>query len=264
MVASTVVPAAFAIYAVGCFQLPLVDLLYTPTSEVLMVQLGELEKAGRLQHAAEAFRQAAARLAFVFLPLAAFLFAAAPEFIGAVFGAKFLEAVPIFRVCVLGIPLAILPMDGALRARNQTGHIFRSYLVKAAVTVPLVYFGVKAFGMLGGIGAWATAELVGKAMLLSGVPTALSTDTFRLRVADVIPWPSLFRAAVAAVTAAAGVIVVRSWEPLSPATGTFWVRLIPLALAGALYGLCYLAMLRVVGVRAGDALGAVLRRRAPA
>ena len=37
-------PALFAIYTVGCFQLPIVDLLYTPTSEVLMVHVGELER----------------------------------------------------------------------------------------------------------------------------------------------------------------------------------------------------------------------------
>ncbi|HSP77586.1 MAG TPA: lipopolysaccharide biosynthesis protein, partial [Myxococcaceae bacterium] len=37
-VASAVAPALYAIYRVGCFQLPVVDLLYTPTSEVLMVR----------------------------------------------------------------------------------------------------------------------------------------------------------------------------------------------------------------------------------
>ena len=39
-------PALFAIYTVGCFQLPIVDLLYTPTTEVLMVHVGELAAGG--------------------------------------------------------------------------------------------------------------------------------------------------------------------------------------------------------------------------
>ncbi|MGA9525307.1 MAG: oligosaccharide flippase family protein, partial [Myxococcaceae bacterium] len=108
-VGSVVPPELFAIYAVGCFQLPLVDLLYTPTSEVLMVRVGELERQGRVSESVQAFREAAGRLAYFFLPTAAFLFVAAPEFIGALFGAKFLPAVPLFRVSVLGIALAILP-----------------------------------------------------------------------------------------------------------------------------------------------------------
>src|SRR6185503_17345244 len=74
-VSAAVSPDLFALYAVGCFQLPLVDLLYTPTSEVLMVKLGELEGAGRGREGVEAFRQASARLCYLLLPMAAFLFA---------------------------------------------------------------------------------------------------------------------------------------------------------------------------------------------
>ena len=122
-----VTPAAFAIYAVGCFQLPLVDLLYTPTSEVLMVRLGELDREGRIAEGVAAFREASARLAYVFLPLAAFLFAAAPDFIAGLFGARYLAAVPLFRISVLAIALAILPMDGVLRARGpeRVEHLFQ-------------------------------------------------------------------------------------------------------------------------------------------
>jgi O-antigen/teichoic acid export membrane protein len=251
VVASAVAPALYALYRVGCFQLPVVELLYTPTSEVLMVRLGELEKAGRLEEGVEAFREASGKLAFVFLPLAAFLFAAAPEFISALFGAKFLPAVPIFRVSVLGVVLAILPMDGVLRARGYTRAIFGSYLLKAVVTVPLVWWGVRYFGMKGGIVSWAAAELVGKATLLARVPAALSTPERPLRIRDVIPWQELGKAALAACAAAAGVFVLRaglmgSWVGLPE--GFIW-RALPLAVAGVLFAIGYVAVLYATGVR---------------
>ena len=79
------VPAAhFAVYAVGCFNLPVVDLLYTPITEVMMVRMGEL--GGRAEASREAcresarlFREGATRLALAFFPLAAVLLAFADE-----------------------------------------------------------------------------------------------------------------------------------------------------------------------------------------
>ncbi|HYO71531.1 MAG TPA: lipopolysaccharide biosynthesis protein, partial [Archangium sp.] len=234
MVAGAVAPALYAVYRVGCSQLPLVDLLYTPTSEVLMVRLGELEKQGRLEEGVVAFREAAGKLAFAFLPFAAFLFAAAPEFIGTFYTAEYLAAVPIFRVSVLGVVLAILPMDGVLRARGHTRSILHSYLLKAVVTVPLVWVGVKQFGLMGAVVSWAVAEVVGKFSLLVRVPAALSTPEHALRIRDVIPWRELSKASLAAGAAAAGVFLLRAgtvhaWGGLPE--GFLW-RALPLALAG--------------------------------
>ncbi len=263
-VGAVVPPELFAIYAVGCFQLPLVDLLYTPTSEVLMVRVGELERQGRVRESVHAFREAAGRLAYFFLPTAAFLFVAAPEFIGALFGAKFLPAVPIFRVSVLAIALSTLPMDGLLRARNETRWIFKSYLIKALVTVPLLWVGVTWFGMLGGICAWASAEIIGKVTLLVRVPRALEhrEGSLLVRIGRVLPWPALSRAALAAVGAGVAVGVLREATPAVFAElprGDLW-RALPLATVAVLFGVGYLVLLRVAGVRPLSVL-ATLRRR---
>jgi serine acetyltransferase len=208
VVASVVPPAAFALYAAGCLKLPLVDLLYTPTSEVLMVQLGELARDHRAPEAVHAFREAAARLGYVFLPLAGFLFAVAPLLLSTLFGPRFLPATPIFRVGLVGIILATLPMDGVLRATRHTRHIFLSALVKCAVALPLVWLGLRAFGMVGAMGAWALTEVVGKAMLFWKVPAALSPPGARLRARDVLPGMALARAALASAAGAAGVLAL--------------------------------------------------------
>lgn len=264
-VSAMVSPELFAIYAIGVFQLPLVDLFYTPTSEVLMVRIGELEKQKRLDLAMESFREAASKLSLIFLPMVAFLFAAAPEFIGACFGAKFLPAVPIFRVGIWSIALACLPMDGVLRARNSTRHIFWSYFFKTVITLPLVYFLVKHHGMMGGIWAWLIAEVAGKAMLLIRVPFALSAPDKRRSLIEVLPWKNLGRAAVAALFAGGAVFAVRRLVPFaSPHAlpdSVLW-RVLPLMIAFVLFGVGYLAMLRVQGVRPFAVFSVLLRRRA--
>lgn len=264
-VSGIVSPELFAIYSVGCFQLPIVELLYTPTSEVLMVQIGTLEKNQRLHEAVECFREAAAKLSLAFFPMAAFLFAAAPEFIAALFGQKFMGAVPIFRVSVIGVLFAVLPMDGVLRARNDTRHIFLSYLVKAVATVPLVWLGVKHFGMLGGIGSWAIAEAIGKATLLVRVPAALSSPERKLTIHEVIPWRDFGKASLSAAAAGLGVFALRyasahAWGTLP--NGFIW-RAMPLLAAGLLFMAGYLATLRITGVRPLSVLSS-LRKRQPA
>jgi len=246
VVSSSVTPELFAIYAVGCFQIPVVDLLYTPTSEVLMVRLGELDKEGRAQEGVAAFREATAKLALAFFPLAAFLFAAAPDLIEALFGARFASAAPLFRVSVVGVALAIMPMDGVLRARNQTRWLFIAYAAKAAVTVPLVWVGVRRFGMMGAVGSWAVAEVFGKAMLLARMPKALGAPLRRC-----IPWRPLGKASACAAAAACGVAVVRALAQPAYAglpAGFLW-RALPLAVGGVLFGVGYLAALRLAGVR---------------
>jgi O-antigen/teichoic acid export membrane protein len=244
-VAGAVGPALFAIYAAGCFQVPLVDLLYTPTSEVLMVRLGELDREGRLEEGLAAFREASARLTYAFIPMAALLFAVAPDFITTVFGARFAGAVPIFRVSLLVIPLAALPLDGVLRARGLTRALFFSYLTKAAVTVPLVFFGVRLFGMMGGITAWALAEAVGKATLLVRVPVALSTPGRRLSLVEVVPWGAVVRALVAAAVASLAAVAVKRAAGLAQLDHAALIRLVVASLA---FGAAYLVGLRLTGL----------------
>ncbi|HZN94593.1 MAG TPA: oligosaccharide flippase family protein, partial [Myxococcales bacterium] len=259
VISSSVSPELFAIYAVGCFQLPVVDLLYTPTSEVLMVRLGELDKQGRAGEGAGLFREATARLSLAFFPLAAFLFTAAPELIDALFGHRFAAAVPLFRVGVIGVVLAIMPMDGVLRARDRTRFLFGAYLAKAAITVPLVWAGVRHFGMLGGVGSWALAEVFGKAVLLSRIPRALGTPFRRC-----VPWAQLAKASGAAALAAGGVVAVRAFAHPAYAglpAGLLW-RALPLATAGVLFAIGYLAALRVAGVRPLAALAGFRGRNA--
>lgn len=246
-----VAPALYAIYTIGCFQLPVVDLLYTPTSEVLMVQLGELDKAGRMEEGVHAFREATARLAFFFLPLSAFLFAVAPEFIVALFGAKFASAVPLFRISVIGVALTIFPMDGVLRARHQTRHIFIAYLVKALVTVPLVYFGATRFGMIGAISSYAITEVIGKAMLMVRVPEALSTPQHPLSFKDVIPALEIGRSLAAAAVGCMGVLLLRMVGSglTTRLPHGFVFRIIPLGVAGVVFVIGYLGVLHAAGVR---------------
>ncbi|MGZ6142658.1 MAG: lipopolysaccharide biosynthesis protein, partial [Myxococcales bacterium] len=125
LVSASVTAAAFAVYSVGCVQLPIVDMLYTPVSEILQLGIAEHDAAGDAAGALRLFREAVARLSFVFLPVMALLFVAAPELIRLLFTDRYVAAVPIFRLAIVSIPMSALPLDGVMRARAQNQFMFR-------------------------------------------------------------------------------------------------------------------------------------------
>lgn len=261
-VSLTVAPAMFAAYAAGCFQLPLVDLLYQPTSEVLMVRVGQLEKEGKLHQAAILFKDATARLALVFIPLCGFMVAAAPAIVTTLFGERFEAAIPIFRVSVIGVALAILPMDGLLRARNETRYLFLAYLMKALLTVPLLYFLVPRFGMMGGICSWLAAEVFGKSLLFARVPKSLSSAERKVGVMDVLPVQQLARISIGTAVGVALVLVagplVWHWAHAVPAR---LGALLFAAIEGVVFGVATLILFQVLGLRPIQTVRVALLRR---
>ena len=70
-------PATFAIFAVGCLQIPLVDFAASPTSDVMMVKMQERLAEGRKQAVLEIWHDTTWKLALLFFPLVAFCMVAA-------------------------------------------------------------------------------------------------------------------------------------------------------------------------------------------
>lgn len=254
-------PAMFAIYAVGCFNLPVVDLLYSPTSELLMYRIGEIERLGRpMREAAEAFREASGKLAYAFLPMAAGLFAIAPSFIGALYTEKFLAAAPIFRIALVAVVLACFPVDGVLRAKAKTRALLVSYAGKAALTVPLVLGLFHSMGPIGAMVGFALTEVVHKCVLLCLAARALQPETASrgritgtvAAVREVLAGKHFARAGIAAGVSAALALTAEGVLPLEP--------IVALVLIGGGFWLIYFAALVVTGVRP-QALMAIFRPR---
>ena len=224
--------AAFAIYAQGCFQLPIVNLLYAPISDILQVQLAQ---PGADEHRVHLFHEANLRLAAVFFPFTAGLVAAASLFVPALFTHTYDASVPIFRVAILLTPMAALPLDGTLRALGHTKYLFRIFFVRLVVTVPSVLLGLKLFGMVGAIGGHFAAESCVRAIMLGRVRRELSA-AWR----DVLPWGQLSVIATAALVACVPALAIARMYSASPRP------FFALCVAGAAYGVTYLAALAMI------------------
>src|SRR5262249_42280280 len=133
-VASRFDAATFALFSVAAFHLPVVDIVFTPISEVLLVQLARASPRERI----EAWTEAVEKLASVLWPatVCAFLFGGAV--LPLLFTRRYAASVPLFLVTSLEIPLWVLPVDAVLRATGRTRFLFAWYAARVAITAAAV------------------------------------------------------------------------------------------------------------------------------
>src|SRR6185503_16239373 len=133
--------ATFAIYSVGCLQIPIVDFIMTPASSVMMVRMSEQIGQGRTDGLIPMWHDMSRKLALMFVPLVALLLLNAHNIIVLLFTERYLRSVPIFMVWSTAILFAILPTDAVLRVFAQT----RFRLVLNIVSLVLIAFGIRWF-----------------------------------------------------------------------------------------------------------------------
>jgi O-antigen/teichoic acid export membrane protein len=232
-------PAAFAIYAQGCFQLPIVNLLYSPISDVLQVRLADPDSR---QHRVHLFHDANLRLAAVFFPFTAGMAAAASLFVPALFTHTYDASVPIFRIAILTTPFGSLPLDGTLRALGETKYLFRIFFWRLLLTVPAVLLGLHFFGMIGAILGHACAESIMRVAMLDKVRRLFETSWREL-----LPWRQLSVIAAASAVACVPAILIARRSSAGPRP------FLALCAAGATYLIVYLGAIALTPGEGGAA-----------
>lgn len=158
-------PFTFASYSAGVSQLPLADQAATAAGNVLMVRTGEAtEKAVAL------WRETVVSLAWMLVPLAALPLLFAREIVEILYTARYLDAVPVYRIAALSVLLYIFPTDAALRAAGATRTLLGLATMRLALIVPCVGLAITRFGTSGAIAA--TVIIAGLAKLVAGYVVA--------------------------------------------------------------------------------------------
>lgn len=228
-VAAAVSAAAFAVYSVGTSQLPVIDILYTPVSELLQIGLAEQEGAGRPPRAGLAlFHEAVLQLSFAFVPLMGLLLVSAPALIAFLFSPRYAAAVPIFRLAVLQVALAALPLDGVMRARAQNRFMLALSACKLGATAALVTAGLALRGPAGALAGWILAEAISRGAML-----VRAARLFEAPLRSVLPLRALARQAIATAVAMPVAWIAR--DLAGPA-------ILRLAACGAAFAAAYLGL----------------------
>lgn len=203
--------AVFAVYAIGCLQIPLVDVLSTSVSSVMMVRMAEDRAAGRTDHILPAWHDTTRKLALVFCPMVGLLLVNARAIIQVLFTDRFLASAPILMLWSLAFLAAILQIDGVLRVYADMRFLLIMNLCRLGVVLLLIRPFLTMFGLPGAVMVTLVALFFGKAMALLRIAHLMNVTTPRL-----LPWFDLGRIVTCCGAALLPAFLSRSIIPLSP------------------------------------------------
>jgi O-antigen/teichoic acid export membrane protein len=226
--------ATYAIYAVGCLQIPLVDFMSTPASNVMMVRMGEEIRDGRAQSVMPIWHDCTRKLALVFFPLVALLTVTASALITFLFTARYAASASIFMVWSLSILLAPLQTDSVMRVFAQTRFLLCINLIRLVVLVSVMYWFLHHFGLMGAVAVTVLGNCFAKGMALVRISALTKTS-----LSELLPWDSLGRVLLIAMISAAPAALLSTYVAGPP--------IVTLLASGSVFLLTYTSLIFIFG-----------------
>ena len=239
ILAHTITPADYAVYAVGQVVLPFATIFQQAVANVLRAEMPPLVRDGKLTEAVRIVRESVRKLSIIVLPAFIFLLAHAYQFITVLFTKSYAESVSVFRIVVWELPLdtlilsAIPQIFGRTRANMYINFAATAFLLVSSFTL------IHAMGIYGAALAGILTQYFGVILFLIVVLRLMKTSLARL-----LPFPEL-----AKVIAAAGVgaVVSRLVPDVSP------IGLISFVADGVVFAVVFFGVAAAIGVfTAGD------------
>lgn len=173
----------YAIYAYGCFQLPLLSMLYESTTAVLIPRMSELQSQNKKREMINLTARAMEKLSFFYLPVYVFMFVTAQVFIVTLFTRDYLASVPIFLINLTLLPLDAWVVDPVVRAFKELGRILLvARFVILIALIAALYFGIQHFDLRGMIAIVVVVSLIDKFVISAIVARRLEVKITDLRL----------------------------------------------------------------------------------
>lgn len=142
--------AGFAIYAYGCFEFPLISMLYDSIGSVMIPKMSEFQSQGKTQAIIDTTVSAMNKVALAFLPIFAFLMIVSDTFIITLFTEEYAASIPVFRINLLLMPVYIVILDPIARAYEEVGKFLLKFRIILLIgIIAALWFGIQHFNLTG-------------------------------------------------------------------------------------------------------------------
>ncbi len=162
--------ASFAVYANGCFQVPLVSLLQESFSSALTPEVARLEASGDYRAIIRLWLNAMRRLSFVILPACALMFVVRRELIVTLFTEAYADSTPIFSIYLIAIATQSVLTSSVMRSIADFRYFRLKFnLAQAPLSCAALYAGVKLGGLVGAAAAAVCLQLLDLAICVAAI-----------------------------------------------------------------------------------------------
>ncbi len=235
--------AAYAIYAIGCLDIPLLGLIKESVGSVMIAQVNRLRNEGKSREILMLTARMVRKLSAVFLPAYFLLLVTGRDLISLLFTARYLESWPIFAINLALIPLGMIgnASDPVFRAYPEHRYfLLRTYCTMLVLLLIALWFGTGRFGLVGAVSAVVGVNLLQYLILASKVGDILEASWRDLRL-----FRDVGKLALASGLAGAAALVA---QQLAPSMSLIFA----LALCAAVFGLVYALCVHVFAVLTPD------------
>lgn len=226
--------ATFAIYSVGCMQIPLVDFMMTSSSNVMMVRMREHLQANDNSSVLATWHDVTRKLAMIFVPMVGCLLVVAHQLIVTLFTASYARSVPVFMVWTITVLLSALLTDSVLRVYAQMRFLISMNVLRLLLLVLSINWFLSSFGLMGAVLVTLLVTLIAKAIAL-----ARSQILMRCTFRQLLPWRDLAGIIAVGTVAAIPALALKALLP-GPA-------LTVLVVTGAVYLAGFFVLLLLCG-----------------
>ncbi|NDQ56057.1 MAG: oligosaccharide flippase family protein [Acidipila sp.] len=228
----------YAIYAVACFQVPLIGVVAASINEVFLVRATEYHKTNQREELLKIWLSACRKAQMIFLPSTIACVALAGPLVITLFTRRYISSVPLFMIMVTGLAFYGFFQDGMLRAYGAMRAYALFYLLRVALALGLGIAGARWFGLWGAAISTVAALVILNAAQLWKVAALLEVPFSR-----VLPWKDIGKIALASGTSG---ILARVCAGL--------IARPPIALmaGGIVFGVSYLALIRILELLSAD------------
>lgn len=261
-------PEEVAIYRAGCFQLPLLVLLYESISSVMIPRMSQLQGEGKNREMIELTVRAMEKIALVYFPTYVFFFITAYTLITTLFTKNFAESIPIFLINITLLPFYVFITDPIVRSFESLGRfILKVRIIIVMALLLTLYYGIGHFDLQGMITIVVITALIDRFVSLGKV-----WKTVGAKFSDIHLLKNVGKTAIAAVISGIPVYFVYSWVKLHTpdiadevtvlffdTLKTSWVEVISggiaLSFTAAVFTPIYLFLVNLLGVVSDEEKG---------
>lgn len=220
---------AFAVYVAGAFQIPLATIVLASIANVTFPRMVEYQRIANYGAMVTLWRNAVLKTVVLFFPMFVFLEITARPFITILFTEKYAAAAPVFMVYLMLFLHASADSGAIIQAHKRNGFLLKGLLIGFVTNLLLSLALFKTMGRIGAplatlitmttyhtINLWYSAKLCGTSFL------------------DLVPVRGLVARFGAAVVPGVLIWLLVRGRPVT--------NFIELVIAGAIYGVVYLAI----------------------